>query len=69
MGRGGPIPWPARSSDLSPCDYNLWEHLKDIVCRNFSHTGNELKTKIPESIRFINENTPKREKSKISGIL
>ena len=24
MGRGGPIDWPARSPDLTPCDYFIW---------------------------------------------
>ena len=24
MGRGGPIPWPAQSPDLSPLDFWLW---------------------------------------------
>ena len=24
-------PWPARSPDLTPCDYFLWGYVKDIV--------------------------------------
>nr|CAH7725084.1 unnamed protein product [Callosobruchus chinensis] len=24
--RGGPIPWPARSPDLTPMDYHVWGH-------------------------------------------
>jgi hypothetical protein len=31
IGRGGPIPWPPRSPDLTPCDFFLWGHLKEKV--------------------------------------
>ena len=27
IGRGGPIPWPARSLDLNPLHYFVWEYL------------------------------------------
>ena len=60
MGSGGPISWPARSPDLTPCVYYLWRQLKDIVYWDPSQTIKELKTKIREGIRVINENTLKR---------
>ena len=31
IGRGGPIPWPSRSPDLSPLDFFLWRYIKNIV--------------------------------------
>ena len=31
IGRGGPIPWPPRSPDLSPLDFFLWGYIKNIV--------------------------------------
>ncbi|PZC80768.1 hypothetical protein B5X24_HaOG213992 [Helicoverpa armigera] len=31
IGRGGPIPWPARSPDLTPMDFYLWGHMKCLV--------------------------------------
>jgi hypothetical protein len=31
IGRGGPIAWPPRSSDLNPLDFYLWEYLKSLV--------------------------------------
>ena len=41
IGRGGPIPWPPRSPDLSPLDLFLWEYIKNIVyaenIRNIQH--------------------------------
>ena len=59
MGRGEPISWPAGSPDLTPCDYYLWRHIKYIVYRDPSQTFNELKTKVREAIRVINEDTLK----------
>jgi hypothetical protein len=31
IGRGGPIPWPPRSPDITPCDFFLWGFVKDVV--------------------------------------
>lgn len=31
IGNRSPIAWPARSPDLSPLDFFLWGHLKDVV--------------------------------------
>ena len=31
IGRGGPVPWSARSLDLSYLDFFLWEHLKILM--------------------------------------
>ena len=31
IGRGGPVPWPARSPDLTPLDYFLWGSMKSLV--------------------------------------
>jgi hypothetical protein len=31
IGRGGPVGWPARSPDLTPPDFFLWGHLKEVV--------------------------------------
>jgi len=33
IGRRGEIEWPARSPDLTPLDYFLWDYLKDRVYR------------------------------------
>lgn len=41
IGRGGPIAWSPRSPDLTPCDFFLWGHVKNIVyaqkIRNLDH--------------------------------
>jgi hypothetical protein len=31
LGRGGPVPWPPRSPDLTPLDFFLWGHMKTLV--------------------------------------
>ncbi|GBM70468.1 hypothetical protein AVEN_188216-1 [Araneus ventricosus] len=31
IGRGGPVPWPSRSPELSSLDYFLWGHVKSLV--------------------------------------
>lgn len=31
IGRGGPVPWPPRSPDITIPDFFLWGYLKDVV--------------------------------------
>jgi inhibitor of nuclear factor kappa-B kinase subunit alpha len=45
--------WPARSPDLNPCDFYLWENLKDNVYSNNPHTFVEIKQSIRETISSI----------------
>ncbi|KAF0710687.1 Reverse transcriptase domain-containing protein, partial [Aphis craccivora] len=49
----GDIGWPARSPDLSMCDFFLWGYLKDKVFRHRPHTIEDLKQKITEEIEAI----------------
>ncbi len=53
--------WPARSPDLTPPDFFLWEYLKNSVYLYKPTTVDELKTEIEAQIHNINENTCKRE--------
>ena len=43
----GDLHWPARSHDLSPCDYFLWGYLKSIVDNdrpcNLTHLKNNIR--------------------------
>jgi hypothetical protein len=45
--------WPARSPDLNPCDYFLWEYLKDIVYKPMPKTLDDLKVNIEREIRNL----------------
>lgn len=42
IGRSGPIPWPARSPDLTPLDYFLWGYLKHKVYQHEIEDVNQL---------------------------
>jgi hypothetical protein len=53
--RGGDIPWPARSPDLSARDYFLWGCLKSKVLISKPTTIEELKQRIKEEITTIPE--------------
>ena len=53
MGRGGPIPWPARSPDLSPLDFWLWGYLKNKVYANAVTTLDELRQAIIDEMQAI----------------
>lgn len=53
ISRNGNMNWPARSPDLSMCDYFLWGFLKDSVYRSRPRTINELKARIRDTIATI----------------
>ena len=57
MGREGPIHWPARSPDLTPCDFFLWSHFKNLVYRDPPRTIFEHKSKNRSVVATINEGT------------
>ena len=31
IGRGGPVPWPARSPDITPMDFFAWGEMRNLV--------------------------------------
>lgn len=49
----GDFTWPARSPDLTPCDFFLWGYLKSIVYTDRPRTLNHLKDNIREAIANI----------------
>jgi hypothetical protein len=46
IGRGGPVPWPARSPDLNPMDFFLWGHVKSVVYNTPPASMAELQQRI-----------------------
>lgn len=46
IGREGPIPWPARSPDLTPLDFYIWGRAKELVYFEEITTRDELIQKI-----------------------
>lgn len=55
IGRGGPVPWPARSPDLNPLDFYLWGHLKTLVYNSPIDTIEELELRISNGIEMIKQ--------------
>jgi hypothetical protein len=45
--------WPARSSDLNPCDFFFWGCLKDKIYNSNLQTEEELKENIQREIENI----------------
>lgn len=55
IGQQGPISWPPRSPDLTPCDFFLWGYIKNIVYSQKLRDLNHLKERINEAIRTITQ--------------
>jgi len=49
----GDVEWPARSPELSMCDFFLWEDIKEKVFKQRPHTLEQLKTRINEEVNAI----------------
>ncbi|KFM61029.1 hypothetical protein X975_23527, partial [Stegodyphus mimosarum] len=53
VGRGGPIPWPPRSPDITPLNFFLWEFVKDNVYRRSVSNIDDLKARITTAIASV----------------
>jgi hypothetical protein len=53
IGRGGPIPWPARSPDLTPPDFFVWAAIKERVFRERPTTRDNMKERLIAAFREI----------------
>jgi hypothetical protein len=49
----GDVGWPARSPDLSPCDFFLWGYLKEKVFKHDPRSLEDLKERIQQEINAI----------------
>ena len=49
----GDLGWPARSPDLSICDFFLWGHLKERVFKSHPNTLPQLREQIIEEVNTI----------------
>lgn len=54
MGRRGTIEWPARSPDLTPCDFSLWGIIKDHVYAGKPRDVEHLKLLIEQEFTSFN---------------
>jgi hypothetical protein len=53
IGRGGPITWPPRSSDLTPLDFFLWGYVKNIVYKVKINDVEHLKARIRDAVATV----------------
>lgn len=53
IGRGGPMPWPPRSPDLTPLDFYMWGFIKDRVYRTEVKDLAELKKRISDCCKTV----------------
>ena len=56
IGRGGPIPWPARSPDVTLLDFIFWGFVKGRVFKTPVHDIEDLKQRIREATEAVNIN-------------
>lgn len=57
IGRGGPVPWPARSPDLTKPDFFLWGFVHDRVYRTEVTTRANMQERIREAFHSIDHAT------------
>lgn len=54
IGRGAPIPWPARSPDLTKMDFSIWGFVKEQVYRIPPSTRDDMKIRIRNCFQSVN---------------
>ena len=54
------IPYPPRSLELTPLDYYLWGHMKEMVYKDNPQSIDQLRSSITAAIQSINSEIPKR---------
>ncbi len=50
IGSQGAVEWPIQSSDMTPCDFSLWDILKDKVFLQHLRAINELKSVVEAEV-------------------
>lgn len=53
IGTNGPIRWPPRSPDITPLDFFIWGHVKNLIYINTFHDVGELRQKVLEVFSSI----------------
>ncbi|KZC14527.1 hypothetical protein WN55_07020, partial [Dufourea novaeangliae] len=58
IGRGGPVPWLARSPDLNPLEFFVWRYFKTLVYSTPVNSVEELEQRIHFSVGIVTNTTP-----------
>lgn len=53
IGRGGPVPWPARSPDMTKMDFGIWGFVKDQVYNIPPNTKDDMKIRVRNCFQNI----------------
>jgi len=69
ISRGGSVPWPARSPDLSACYSFLWGYLRSRVFDSKPRTIAELRQSRKEEIAAISEQMTRQVMENLGVIL
>ena len=56
IGRGGPVPWPPRLSDLTPLDFFIWGPMKSLVYDTPGESEQSLIARIVVAAGDISDN-------------
>ena len=57
IGRFGPVPWPARSLDLTSLDFYLWGHMKSLIYETPVESEMDLVGRIVDAVGLIADNS------------
>lgn len=57
IGRGGPVPWPPRSPDLTPLDFFFWGYIKNKVYQNPITNREQLEQGIVDAAAEVTQET------------
>ena len=60
LSKGGSVPWPPRSPDLSPLDFFLWGHLKTLVFAQPIRSLRQLRNRISSAVATLPPSTFRR---------
>lgn len=53
IGRGGPVAWPPRSSDLTPLDFFFWGYVQSIMYATEPVTLDNLRDRIQQAAALV----------------
>lgn len=59
IGRGGPVPWPPRSPDLTPLDFFLWSEIKRLVYTREYESRDDLRIAIVDAFDTVKTKSDK----------
>ncbi|EEZ97620.1 hypothetical protein TcasGA2_TC012954 [Tribolium castaneum] len=66
IGTYGPVAWPARSPDLNPCDFFLWDYMKELLYLVPIDNIEQLRDRIFNAAETIRTSGPTVERVKNS---